>query len=770
MTQNDFDLDDYPIVVAIDIGTHFSSCAYAHIDEVDDMDVRIVSTWPKQIAQCAKTPTLNLYEKVGSKYKMVEWGWKSKLKMESPLASKYTQVYQYKPHLDENQALGHWKYPVTVSDAISDYLKAFHEYVAEKILQEFGKSYSRHNFRYCLTVPAMWSDRAKDVMRRAAIRANLVTESDHPNRLMLVSEPEAAALYCQRACKQFELEDHERFMICDAGGITVDLIVYETVMTPAGTRLSEVTKGHGATCGSIFIDLNLENLLIKKFGEQGSKFSKDVILGLVDKFAYELKPIFDGDEDLNLALPRNDCFYFLEDPGSIGINGDGSYMRLKALELKKVVFDPVVKKVLALIQNQLDGAKSCQAIFMVGGFGTSSYLLKCIREEFGGTVRIISAPRKPEIAAVCGAVYARCSMVTNLQTDEKSNSTFHSNTSNAELQRQVQILKSQMKDISDQLEEEKDRTKQISSELQTLQTQKSDLEKVSNTAHHRNQQLYEELEELKSQNTRLAQDNMNLNRKYDMKAESHRNLSKEYMDLVRPIMTTNYDYATIHRDLVGIRVSIENLVQRAKGIRSSNMKKEAVVQHFKSSGQLEGFPIPEDDLEPYHLSLYIESAIMSVLMDSFFSRPLECIFDYGEKFKDIYRWVDERDSKVSTRWRQQLCVLAIRDTHAMNLKREQEVTKAVISLSRLVRKFYSNVDMSSTITELCYAAFDLSFGMFGMESLITPVSIPLGMQFDNESMDAAYDSNMEGDVSLVIIPAFKGIDSTSWVKPKVWCK
>ncbi|KAF9113320.1 hypothetical protein BGX27_001770 [Mortierella sp. AM989] len=177
-------------------------------------------------------------------------------------------------------------------------------------------------------------------------------------------------------------------------------------MSSAGRRISEVTKGHGATCGSMFIDLNLGNLLIKKFGKQGTKFPKDIIPGLVDKFAYELKPIFDGDEDLNLALLRNDCFDNLENPGSIGINGNGSYMRLKASELKKVVFDPVVKKVLALIQEQLDSAKSCQAIFMVGGFGASAYLLKCVKQEFGGVVRIISSPHKPEMAVVCGAVYA----------------------------------------------------------------------------------------------------------------------------------------------------------------------------------------------------------------------------------------------------------------------------------------------------------------------------------------------------------------------------
>ncbi|KAG0019855.1 hypothetical protein BGZ80_005180 [Entomortierella chlamydospora] len=393
---------------AIDFGTTFSGCAYAYAPE--DKEAKSITTWPKQNVQYAKTPTLNLYQEVNGKYKMVEWGWKSKLQMESPAASKYVQLQQYKPRLDENLVLTPWNNKVSVPDAISDYLRAFHEYVADRILQEFGRSHSRKSFRYCLTVPAMWSDKAKDVMRKAAIRAGLITAADHPDRLMLVSEPEAAALYCEKACKQYDLGHGDRFMICDAGGGTVDLIVYEIAMTAQGRHLSEVTKGHGASCGSMFIDLNLGNLLIEKFKRQGAVFPKSVIQTLVETFAYQLKPQFDGEEDMYLALPRNDCFDDLRDPSSIGI--DGGYMCLKASELKKVVFEPVVKQVLALIQEQLKGAKSCSAIFMVGGFGSSSYLLDRAKKEFGGRVKTISAPYKPEMAVVCGAVYVGLSPKT----------------------------------------------------------------------------------------------------------------------------------------------------------------------------------------------------------------------------------------------------------------------------------------------------------------------------------------------------------------------
>ncbi|KAF9343329.1 Heat shock 70 kDa protein 12A [Mortierella sp. AD094] len=381
-TDLDFDPNDYPIVVAIDFGTTFS---------------------PKQDFHYAKTPTLNLYQEVDGECRMVEWGWKSKLKMKTPAASKYIQLSQYKPYLDESLILASWNNKVSVPNAISDYLNAIHEYVAEKILKDFGPSKSRKSFRYCLTVPAMWSDKAKDVMRKAAIRAGLITDADHPDRLVLVSEPEAAALYCEKACKQYDLGHGDQFMICDAGGGTVDLIVYEIASTSQGQHLSEVTKGHGASCGSIFIDLNFSNLLVKKFEGQGADIPKNVIQTLVETFAYQLKPQFDGDEELYLTIPRDNCFDDIKDPGSIGIKG--GYMYLDPSELKKVVFEPVVKQVLGLIQGQLCSAKDCSAIFMVGGFGSSSYLLDRVEQEFGGRVKTISAPYKPEMAVVCGAVY-----------------------------------------------------------------------------------------------------------------------------------------------------------------------------------------------------------------------------------------------------------------------------------------------------------------------------------------------------------------------------
>lgn len=65
----------------------------------------------------------------------------------------------------------------------------------------------------------MWSDKSKQIMRDAAIQSGIISASDHRDRLMLISEPEAAALYCEKTCDKFTMEHGDEFMICDAGGI-----------------------------------------------------------------------------------------------------------------------------------------------------------------------------------------------------------------------------------------------------------------------------------------------------------------------------------------------------------------------------------------------------------------------------------------------------------------------------------------------------------------------------------------------------------------------
>lgn len=88
---------------------------------------------------------------------------------------------------------------------------------------------------------------------------------------------------------------------------------------------------------------------------------------------------------------------------SIGLE-NGS-LCLPAHELRDQVFEPVIEKVLQLIEGQLVQSPNLEAIFLVGGFGQSNYLFRRVEEVFANRVGMIGVPPRGELAVVRGAVY-----------------------------------------------------------------------------------------------------------------------------------------------------------------------------------------------------------------------------------------------------------------------------------------------------------------------------------------------------------------------------
>ncbi|RUS19399.1 LOW QUALITY PROTEIN: hypothetical protein BC937DRAFT_87552, partial [Endogone sp. FLAS-F59071] len=377
-----------------------------------------------------KTPTLTTYKR-SNPSKLIDWGNKARLSMLGPQAKDHILLTKFKLNLDEtlnrpplengmcnlcvtvcvayNDLPIHRFEPTryihsTVVDAIADYLRQFHNHVLTELIKGFARNYSPHQFRYCLTVPAMWSDRAKNTMRQAALKAGLITPHDHPDRLMLISEPEAAALYCEKHCDQVNLTHGDRFMICDAGGGTVDLIVFEIEGNGKSRKLKELTKGAGQSCGSTFLDDNFRELLEQKFKGQLERVPGHAVDLMVDQFVDLIKPEFDGIEDHYLTLPAAVELEALSDK-DIGL--EEGVLALREPELKARVFEPVISQVLNLIEEQIRQipGQRLSAIFLVGGFGSSNYLYQRVLETFSSRVPKILTPPRAGLAVVRGAVY-----------------------------------------------------------------------------------------------------------------------------------------------------------------------------------------------------------------------------------------------------------------------------------------------------------------------------------------------------------------------------
>ncbi|KAI8148535.1 hypothetical protein BJV82DRAFT_592445 [Fennellomyces sp. T-0311] len=392
---------EYPVTVAIDFGTTYSGCSYKF---QDDDEVYDVVKWPKHFGFYAKVPSLLYYR--GRANRLVDWGDGARRLSLQP-GQDGSLVRQFKLWLAKDTTtappppLLDGQEPV---DAIADYLRLFHESVVEQMNRTGAGRFSLDQFGYCLTVPAIWDDTAKATMREAMVRAGIIQHDDPPERLVLVGEPEAAAIYCEKQCDSWNsMEDQDTFMIVDAGGGTVDIIIYQLHKTENSRTLKEITRGSGGTCGSAYIDNNMRQWLLDRLGSHQGQVSTCTLENIMECFTEKIKPYFTGEGDQYLSVPA--VMNQLREELDGLINEDGNIM-LSSDELNQQVYMPIFTKVMALIEEQLEQAgTNVNALFLVGGFGCSEYLYSVVKSCFGSRIPTIAMAPRGDVAVARGAIY-----------------------------------------------------------------------------------------------------------------------------------------------------------------------------------------------------------------------------------------------------------------------------------------------------------------------------------------------------------------------------
>lgn len=160
----------------------------------------------------------------------------------------------------------------TAVDIIGEYLKVFKKHVDDYIIKKEAEKkffFLQGTLKLCyvLTVPAMWDKTAKDTMIRAATKGGLVEKDQHDN-LLIITEPEAAALSCEEHYKDIEKKDGTTFIVCDAGGGTVDLVTFRLDINKDGTEvIHQLGEGEGDTCGSAYLDHNFREYVFNFYKE-----------------------------------------------------------------------------------------------------------------------------------------------------------------------------------------------------------------------------------------------------------------------------------------------------------------------------------------------------------------------------------------------------------------------------------------------------------------------------------------------------------------------
>jgi molecular chaperone DnaK (HSP70) len=241
-----------------------------------------------------------------------------------------------------------------------------------------------------LTVPAVWSDKAKHATLQAAERAGMGSAAE----LTIVSEPEAAAVYTLKAIQPNVLHEGDNFIVCDAGGGTVDLIAYKIVgLSPV--RVEESAVGTGGLCGSAFLNYRFEDHVRGRIGEgvwkeMREKKGKTWSVGL-KYFEEFVKRNFNDEEESEMNVP----FPGLMDDEAAGL--DCGFLTMTTAQVKSIV-DPVVTEVIELVEGQVTKIREkeglVKGIILVGGFGQSNYMYKRMKQHFNvsGPPPYTSAP------------------------------------------------------------------------------------------------------------------------------------------------------------------------------------------------------------------------------------------------------------------------------------------------------------------------------------------------------------------------------------------
>eukprot|EP01083_Nonionella_stella_P286562 975339_1 len=302
------------------------------------------------------------------------------------------------------------------------------------------------DIQWILTVPAIWSDKAKYMMRQWIIKAGLVDANDK-SQCKIVYEPDCASLAIQhqlRNAQNNDNDDHkkgdindaslfckgEKYILIDAGGGTVDVACHEII---GEFGVKEVLPPSGGPWGSCKVDDQYKQTLNQIFGEDLMREFKtkhpNIYMRGMDHFQ-NAKATFDGrNKHHNCRLPT-DFISWLDE--KIEGNNDEEYMYVEDIVANCVmaksnlvelnddvlefhrdiwismfdqVIDPIQEHIEELLRNP-SMMRNCKYLCLVGGLSCSPYFQHKMKTVFGERskykLRVI-IPERPMLCVVYGA-------------------------------------------------------------------------------------------------------------------------------------------------------------------------------------------------------------------------------------------------------------------------------------------------------------------------------------------------------------------------------
>ncbi|XP_065930489.1 heat shock 70 kDa protein 12A [Magallana gigas] len=404
----------WDIIVAFDIGTSYSGYAYSDKKEIETNTINLNEwTGNSTLDPKAKAPTTVL---LNEDQTFDSFGYEAEERYAQRVEEKtHNKCYRFR---NFKMKLYHEK-NITEAFVLQDdrgklslpamvifvhTIKALKTHF-ENAAENRGVVFKPENVLYVFTVPAIWSESAKEFMRKAAIKADIAEY-----QIVLALEPEAAALYCKNLPDRMLTESFEpgtKYMVLDMGGGTIDIVVHKIMED--GT-LAEVYKASGGDWGGTIVDAQFKDFVNELFKNKEC-FENLWELAPLDALDFERE--FEAKKrqissntkgNIRLQLPAR-----LMQFANTAIQKEHkqtltlAHMHVQNDHFKSFFTTPK-DKIIGILKNILVEIGTINFIILVGGFSGSKFLTDEIKNNPAfSSIKFIS-PNEPGTVVLKGAV------------------------------------------------------------------------------------------------------------------------------------------------------------------------------------------------------------------------------------------------------------------------------------------------------------------------------------------------------------------------------
>ncbi|EDR07861.1 uncharacterized protein LACBIDRAFT_298114 [Laccaria bicolor S238N-H82] len=374
------------LVLAFDVGTTYSGISYSILDPGLVPEILGVTRFPaqEQVGGDSKIPTIIYYDQAGS---VCATGAEAVREGIDDMAEdgQWIKAEWFKLHLrPKTQSALHVsnKIPLlprnkTAVDVFADFLRYLYQCTRTYIqdTHAFGNELWRSlsaTADFVLTHPNGWEGAQQSQMRKAAVMAGLISDTEDGHaRLSFVTEGEASLHFCvQSGLTASVMKEEKGVLIIDAGGGTIDISAYRRTSPATSQSFEEIAAPQCHFHGSIFVTNRASDFLKELL--KNSKFSDDI---------QHITRCFDKTTKLrfrDVNEPQYIKFGSARDK-DLKLNIRSGQLKILGSDVASF-FDPSVQCILKAVEEQRNASHDdISCIFLVGGFAASDWLFSRLK-------------------------------------------------------------------------------------------------------------------------------------------------------------------------------------------------------------------------------------------------------------------------------------------------------------------------------------------------------------------------------------------------------